>query len=222
MGGSGSTFLKRWLHEGLGLGVDHKPDTIYRRHWQADFGVTDRVSEFRSRSDFEPPLDGSACLDSIDRYLNWIITSPNRTAILNTWPEQHVLRHLTPRRYVFLIREPADAYASYCEPSRHGDVADRYGGSESWLAVQFAERWRKIAEEYLSLAEIGWNPILWRYEDLHAQLPPIGGLSWSAARPVNGRLSECVVDLIRLMTSDAAAALETSTGPAGPGSFFAS
>ncbi|WP_416979415.1 hypothetical protein [Streptomyces sp. T028] len=151
----------------------------------------------------------------IRHYLDRLAATPATTAVLSTWAEQQLLRHTPRRRIVFLLREPAAAYRSMCEPDRHGDIADGYGGPDSWYAVFYAERWRKIAEEYLALRATGWDVSLWSYECLpdHARRDGFGEIvtEWRRSEPrLKPALRNETIDLIRTCTSEVRKALDVS------------
>ncbi|WP_307661103.1 hypothetical protein [Streptomyces sp. V1I1] len=167
-------------------------------------------AEFARRADgFIMDTTGMA---GIQHYLDRLAVTPDTTAVLSTWAEQQLLRHTTRRRIVFLLREPAAAYRSMCDPERHGDIAEQYGGPDSWYAVFYAERWRKIAEEYLALRAVGWDVSLWSYEHLPdcARRDGYGEIvtQWRLSAPrLRPALRDETIDLIRTCTSEVRKAL---------------
>jgi len=196
IGGSGSTFLRQAL-SGLGLEVHNKPDTVFRRSW-VRAGPAAQRAEFAQRSAgyrYGNFLD----LSEVTRYLDAVCRAPRVTAVLNTWAEQHVLRLCGMRPVTFLMREPAAAYRSYCEPRRHGDVADLYGGPNSLFALQFATRWLNTVEEYLHLRKEGWPVQLWAYERTPHD-PAIAGWAPSPAR-LRPLLDDETIHLVRSVTA---------------------
>lgn len=209
MGGSGSTYLRHALAR-AGVLAHNKPDIIHHRYW-AKQGRDVRLEEFRRRANGFELGDGAGIAD-IRHYLDRVAATPGTTAVLGTWAEQQLLRHSGKRRIVFLLREPAAAYRSMCDPSRHGDIAAQYGGPNSWYALFYAERWRKIAEEYLALAEAGWDVSLWSYEHLpecarrdgHSELATGWRLSAPRLKPT---LRDETIELIRLCTGEVRNAL---------------
>ncbi|MFJ2514916.1 hypothetical protein ACIPEL_16515 [Streptomyces griseoviridis] len=211
MGGSGSTYLRHALGR-AGLAVHNKPDIVHHRHWVKQ-GRAAQHAEFMRRAD-GCTLDTTG-IAGIQRYLDRLASAPATTAVLSTWAEQHLLRHTGRRRVVFLLREPAAAYRSMCEPGRHGDIADEYGGPDSWFAVFYAERWRKIAEEYLTMRAAGWDVFLWSYEHLpeHARRDGYGEIvtEWRRSAPrLRPALRDETIDLIRQCTGEVRKALDIS------------
>ncbi|WP_435210725.1 hypothetical protein [Streptomyces sp. bgisy034] len=209
MGGSGSTYLRHALAR-AGLTVHNKPDIIHHRYWVKQGRAAQR-EEFTRRTDGFA-LDATG-LAGIQQYLDRLAATSATTAVLSTWAEQQLLRHTTPRRVVFLLREPAAAYRSMCDPRRHGDIAEQYGGPDSWYAVFYAERWRKIAEEYLALRAVGWDVSLWSYEQLpnHARRDSYGEIvtEWRRSEPcLKPALSEDTIELIRTCTGGVRKALD--------------
>ncbi|MEV7975043.1 hypothetical protein [Streptomyces sp. NPDC086519] len=209
MGGSGSTYLRHAL-ERVGMTVHNKPDIVHHRHWVKQ-GRTAQHDEFARRADgFTLDSTGIA---GIQHYLDRLSGAAATTAVLSTWAEQQLLRHNTRRRIVFLLREPAAAYRSMCDPDRHGDIAAQYGGPDSWYAVFYAERWRKTAEEYLALRAADWDVSLWAYEHLpdHAHRDGFGEIvsQWRRSAPrLRPTLAEETIDLIRTCTGEVRKALD--------------
>lgn len=202
MGGSGSTYLRHALAR-AGMVVHNKPDIVYHRYWVKQ-GQEARSREFARRAGgFR--LSNTPGLSDVRNYLDRLSQMPGTTAVLATWAEQHLLRQCGRRPIVFLLREPAAAYRSMCETSRHGDVAAEYGGPNSWFALFYAERWRKTAEEYLALRAAGWDVSLWSYENLaecagrcgRAELADEWRPSPARLKPM---LTDETIDLIRSCT----------------------
>ncbi|MFS8197285.1 hypothetical protein ACLVWQ_01230 [Streptomyces sp. CWNU-52B] len=212
MGGSGSTYLRHALAR-TGLTVHNKPDIVHHRHWVKQ-GPAAQSEEFARRAaGFTLDTTVVAGLAGIQHYLDRLAATPATTAVLSTWAEQQLLRHTTRRRVVFLLREPAAAYRSMCDPVRHGDIAEQYGGADSWYAVFYAERWRKIAEEYLALRAAGWDVSLWSYENLpdHARRDGFGEIvtQWRRSGPrLKPALRDETIDLIRTCTGEVRKALD--------------
>jgi hypothetical protein len=195
IGGSGSTYLRHALSR-QGLEVHNKPDTVFRRIW-VRAGPEAQRAEFAQRA-AGYRYGNFVDLSEVARYLDAVGRAPRVTTVLNTWAEQHVLRLCGMRPVTFLMREPAAAYRSYCEPRRHGDVADLYGGPNSLFALQFATRWCHTVEEYLHLRKQGWPVRLWAYE--HAPPDPaIAGWEPSPAR-LSSLLDDDAIRLVRSVT----------------------
>ncbi|MER6357139.1 hypothetical protein ABT186_36330 [Streptomyces sp. NPDC001634] len=210
MGGSGSTYLRHALAR-AGLTVHNKPDIVHHRYWVKQGRSAQREEFGRRANGFE--LGTEPGIAGIRHYLDRLAATPDTTAVLGTWAEQQLLRHAGRRRIVFLLREPAAAYRSMCDPERHGDIAEQYGGPDSWYAVFYAERWRKIAEEYLALRAAGWDVTLWSYEHLPecARRDGFGEVvtEWRLSPPrLKPALRDETIDLIRACTSDVRRALD--------------
>lgn len=203
LGGSGSTYLRNAI-VAREIVVHDKPDTVYRRSW-VQAGAAAQTSEFSRRAHgYQFREFVNIC--EIRRYLDYVSRS-GATVVLNTWAEQHLLRVSGERRIVFLLREPAAAYRSMCEPIRHGDVANLYGGSNSLFAVFFANRWRNIAEEFLFLRDAGWPVELWVYENMPQVNSGLDlGTTFNSFRPADARLypslTQATVSLIRSLTDE--------------------
>lgn len=84
------------------------------------------------------------------------------------------LRWLYPKaRFVFLYRNPLDAYRSYCRYGRNW--YDTFPDKPMFTPTAFGRHWRKLAEGFLMHAEL-LNALVIRYEDLvggHARLDEI-------------------------------------------------
>ncbi|BCL30504.1 hypothetical protein ACFFS2_37885 [Streptomyces aurantiacus] len=209
MGGSGSTYLRHALAR-TGLTVHNKPDIVHHRHWVKRGRAAQRDEFSRRAGGFTMDTTGIA---GIQHYFDRLAATPATSAVLSTWAEQQLLRYTTRRRVVFLLREPAAAYRSMCDPGRHGDIAEEYGGVDSWYAVFYAERWRKTAEEYLALRAAGWDVSLWSYENLpdHARRDGYGEMvtQWRLSAPrLRPTLRDETIDLIRTCTREVREALD--------------
>lgn len=76
----------------------------------------------------------------------------------------HYLRWLYPRaRFVFLYRNPLDAYRSYCSFGRNW--YDTYPERPVFTPLAFGRHWRRLMDGYLTHAD-SLGALLVRYEDL--------------------------------------------------------
>lgn len=204
MGGTGSTFLRSTLAANAQI-VHDKPDTVFRRQWLVR-AEDEREREF-SRRAHGYQLRARPSIMDIANYLDHISTYPNTVGVLNTWAEQHIVSACGERRIVFILRDPLSAYRSLCEPQRHGDDAERYGGPDSWFAVMVANRWMSIATEYLRLKDLGWPVSLWPYESLNeaAEADGIKGVfsGWRPSLYGSAHLVDPMTsDTVRAVTHD--------------------
>lgn len=81
------------------------------------------------------------------------------------------LQWLYPKaRFVFLYRNPLDAYQSYCRYGR--DWYDTFPDRPMFTPTSFGKHWRNLVESFIRDAE-GLNALMVRYEDLVAGNMPL-------------------------------------------------
>jgi len=180
-GGSGSTFLIREL------GAFERPDML----WQPAFQGRPLVewANYRHRMDlldeqgydttnvswkqFHPRTDHK-CVRLMDpqesirenmlRFFRWIEGTEYKVfcahlAVMNFF-SHHDIRNVT-----YFIRHPLHSYGSFCKEERHLSEVNALGGIESDKAIEFwADRWNKVAEDYLRSVEKKLDPVLIRFE----------------------------------------------------------
>jgi hypothetical protein len=91
-------------------------------------------------------------------------------------------------RPIFLIRHPLQSYISYAKPERHLRDVHALGGSDARAALEFwSWSWNALASEYIRCLESGLEPVLIRYETVHADaeasFDPVVRTVFSSFRP---------------------------------------
>lgn len=86
----------------------------------------------------------------------------------------YYLRWLYPKgKFIFLYRNPLDAYRSYCRYGR--SWYDTFPDKPVFTPIAFGTHWRVLMEGYLRHA-ISLDALLVRYEDLIGKSPPLDAI----------------------------------------------
>jgi hypothetical protein len=180
-GGSGSSFL---IEE---LGAFPRPDVL----WQPDFQGRALVEwehfehsrnllggrgyettgvnwdQFHARTDykFQDHIDPQKSIkENMLRFFRWIEATEYKVFCAHL-SIMHFFSDNDVRNTTFLVRHPLHAYGSFCKEERHKKEIDALGGIESTRAIDFwAERWNRVAQDYLKSVEKGLSPVLIRFE----------------------------------------------------------
>jgi|SRR6185369_20525 len=174
IGGSGSTYLIKVLSRRYVVG--DKPDTVFRNVIN---GVLVDQGTFETRSQGFRPEPGETLEVLLPRYVTYLRSSSNRTAVFNLAAQLGLFSKLGIGGVVFLVRHPLHAYGSWGKPERHKRYVDLLGGLNSTSAVEFyAARWRAVVEECLTLQQAGILGGMVRFEFAKQEANQIPGLSW--------------------------------------------
>lgn len=111
------------------------------------------------------------------------------------------------RRVTFLLRHPLHSLVSFAKPGRHAAEIEALGGLESEQSIElWAERWNRVAAEFLACRDSGLEPVLIRFEFAQedARVSPVhqrifGGFEATRRNP--GRLSSARESQLRSLVA---------------------